>query len=175
MHFSFFFILLLPVFSSFYMYQNFFSSATVFFFFHSSATGFFFIVQLKVLISSFYTYRCCFFFILYLKVVFSFCNCRFFLRSTPTGDAVVDCCRMLRFAVTEPTSHHVPDRYRVTGSLTRDMLLEFNRQLMNNIYIEGFVTGNFYRRVVLLFLLQNICFFNLVLINPVVWLIPSMS
>ena len=57
---------------------------------------------------------------------------------------------MLRFAVTEPTSHHLPDRYRVTGILTRDMLLEFHQKLLDGLYIEGFVTGNFYPLVGLL-------------------------
>ena len=51
--------------------------------------------------------------------------------------------RMLRYALTEPKNPPVPDRYRVTDSLTLDMLHDFHHQLMNAVYVEGLVTGNF--------------------------------
>ncbi|XP_070194839.1 nardilysin-like isoform X2 [Littorina saxatilis] len=51
--------------------------------------------------------------------------------------------KMLRFALTEPSNPPLPDRYQVTGSLTLDMLLEFHQKIMDGLYVEGLVTGNF--------------------------------
>jgi hypothetical protein len=41
----------------------------------------------------------------------------------------------------------MPDRYRACNSLTPDMLRQFHHQLMESLYVEGLVTGNFTAQV----------------------------
>lgn len=51
--------------------------------------------------------------------------------------------KILRYATTDPNYPPVPDRYRIANTLTMDRLQQFHRQLMEGLYIEGLVTGNF--------------------------------
>ncbi|XP_076440302.1 nardilysin-like isoform X2 [Babylonia areolata] len=51
--------------------------------------------------------------------------------------------KMLRFAVTEPNSFPVPERYQAIDSLTMPMLTDFQQHMMGAFYVEGLMTGNF--------------------------------
>lgn len=51
--------------------------------------------------------------------------------------------KILRYAVTEPMNQPIPDRYRATDTLTVGMLQDFHQQIMDALYIEGLMTGNF--------------------------------
>ncbi|KAL8615111.1 hypothetical protein ACOMHN_009187 [Nucella lapillus] len=51
--------------------------------------------------------------------------------------------KVLRYSVTEPMNQPIPDRYIATDTLTMPMLEDFHKQIMDALYIEGLMTGNF--------------------------------
>ena len=51
--------------------------------------------------------------------------------------------KMLRFALLEPGSPPIPDRFHIVESLNHEMLMTYYRNLMHSLYVEGLLSGNF--------------------------------
>lgn len=51
--------------------------------------------------------------------------------------------RMLRFAMLDPSTQALPDRYRLISDLTLTQLTDFLSKFKSQLFIEGFVIGNF--------------------------------
>ncbi|XP_048256262.1 nardilysin-like [Haliotis rufescens] len=51
--------------------------------------------------------------------------------------------RMLRFAMLDPSTQALPDRYRLISGLTLTQLTDFLSKFKSQLFIEGFVIGNF--------------------------------
>lgn len=51
--------------------------------------------------------------------------------------------RMVRFAVTSPQNWPVPDRWGRISDITHDMFTTFIEQFKQNVWVEGFLIGNF--------------------------------